>query len=177
MNKQRTIVGLDQLAEQIEQWATDRGIDKAEPRAQFLKVVEEVGEIAAAMARNKHDELVDAIGDVFVTLVVLSMQHGIGIEDAIQAAYNEIKNRKGKTVNGVFLRDVRINELKKSVHESLTIEQMISKLPTPERVGQRIYFPTGIDMATINDRFPSFINMQFIVNEEMKWVPYNESAK
>jgi NTP pyrophosphatase (non-canonical NTP hydrolase) len=110
MNKQRTIVGLDQLAEQIEQWATDRGIDKAEPRAQFLKVVEEVGEIAAAMARNNHDELVDAIGDVFVTLVVLSMQHGIGIEDAIQAAYNEIKNRKGKTVNGVFLRDISIND-------------------------------------------------------------------
>jgi hypothetical protein len=105
------------------------------------------------------------------------MQHGIEIEDAIQAAYNEIKNRKGKTVNGVFLRDIRINELKQSVHDSLTIEQMISKLPTPERVGQRIYFPTGIDMATINNRFPSFTNMQFIVNEEMKWVPYNESAK
>lgn len=96
---------IDTLAKNIEQWAVDKGIDKADPRAQFLKVVEEVGEVAAALARNDQRELKDGIGDVFVTIVILAMQNGLTIEDCIQQAWSEISARTGKTVNGVFIKD------------------------------------------------------------------------
>jgi NTP pyrophosphatase (non-canonical NTP hydrolase) len=95
---------LDLLAHNIEKWAVVRGLDKANPRDQFLKVVEEVGEIAASMARGKQDELKDAIGDVFVTITILAMQNGMSINECVEAAYAEIKGRTGKMVNGVFIK-------------------------------------------------------------------------
>jgi NTP pyrophosphatase (non-canonical NTP hydrolase) len=95
---------LDLLAHNIEKWAVVRGLDKANPRDQFLKVVEEVGEIAASMARGKQDELKDAIGDVFVTITILAMQNGMNINECVAAAYAEIKGRTGKMVNGVFIK-------------------------------------------------------------------------
>jgi NTP pyrophosphatase (non-canonical NTP hydrolase) len=95
---------LDLLAHNIEKWAVVRGLDKANPRDQFLKVVEEVGEIAASMARGKQDELKDAIGDVFVTITILAMQNGLTIGECVEAAYTEIKGRTGKMVNGVFIK-------------------------------------------------------------------------
>lgn len=95
---------LDLLAHNIEKWAVVRGLDKANPRDQFLKVVEEVGEIAASMARGKQEELKDAIGDVFVTITILAMQNGMNINECVEDAYAEIKGRTGKMVNGVFIK-------------------------------------------------------------------------
>ena len=91
--------------ELIKKWAIDRGIDKASPEKQFLKVIEEVGELAEGMAKNREEQIKDSIGDVYVTLVILSMQLGYNIEDCINAAYDEIKERKGKTVNGIFVKN------------------------------------------------------------------------
>lgn len=96
---------LNITTEQIREWARQRSIDKSDPSKQFLKVAEEFGEIAGALAKGKHEELKDAIGDTFVTLVILSMQTGTSIEECVQCAYDEIKNRTGKTVNGVFIKD------------------------------------------------------------------------
>jgi NTP pyrophosphatase (non-canonical NTP hydrolase) len=98
------MIDLDLLAHDIEKWAVVRGLDKANPRDQFLKVVEEVGEIAASMARGKQEELKDAIGDVFVTITILAMQNGMNINECVAAAYAEIKGRTGKMVNGVFIK-------------------------------------------------------------------------
>ena len=96
---------LDLLAHNIEKWAVVRGLDKANPRDQFLKVAEEFGEIAAAMARGNKEELIDAIGDTYVTLTILAMQSGTSIEDCIKGAYDVIKNRSGRTINGIFIKD------------------------------------------------------------------------
>ncbi len=93
------------ITELIKKWAIDRGIDKASPEKQFLKVIEEVGELAEGMAKNREEQIKDSIGDVYVTLVILSMQLGYNIEDCINAAYDEIKDRKGKTVNGIFVKN------------------------------------------------------------------------
>lgn len=98
-------MNLDELALNIEDWAATKGLDKSEPSKQMLKVVEEVGEVAAALARNDATELKDGIGDVFVTIVILAMQNGLTIEDCVQKAWDEIKGRTGKTVNGVFIKD------------------------------------------------------------------------
>jgi NTP pyrophosphatase (non-canonical NTP hydrolase) len=100
----RTVVGVDQLTEQIERWSYERKLPFQDSTRQFVKIVEEVGELAAADARNNEPGIVDAIGDIYVTLVVYCQQRGIRIEDAIQSAYNEIKDRKGQIIGGTFIK-------------------------------------------------------------------------
>ena len=96
----------DNLIENVVGWAADKDILKPENASkQMLKVMEEVGETAGALAKNKQAELKDGIGDAFVTLIILAKQVGMEPADCLEAAWNEIKNRTGKTVNGVFLKD------------------------------------------------------------------------
>ena len=87
-------------------WADERGLLKAEnaPR-QMLKLIEEVGELSGAMAKNKQGDIVDAIGDIQVVLIILSKQLGYDYEQCLVDAYNVIKERKGKLINGVFVKD------------------------------------------------------------------------
>ena len=87
-------------------WAEERGLLKAEnaPR-QMLKLFEEIGELAGAMAKNKPGDIVDAIGDIQVVLIILSKQLGYDYEQCLVDAYNVIKERKGKLINGVFVKD------------------------------------------------------------------------
>lgn len=90
----------------IEKWATDRGIDKnGNPQAQMVKLMEEVGELAEGISKDKKDLIIDSIGDVYVVLTILSMQLGFDIETCIYMAYQEIKDRKGKMIDGVFVKE------------------------------------------------------------------------
>jgi len=89
----------------IKDWAIDRNLHNANPDRQMLKLMEEVGELANALARNNIEKQVDSIGDIYVVLTILSMQLDLAIEDCIEAAYNQIKDRKGYLVNGVFIKE------------------------------------------------------------------------
>ncbi|MGE7020434.1 MazG-like family protein [Solibacillus cecembensis] len=95
---------MNELITNIEQWSINKGLDKAKSRKQFLKVTEEVGEVAAALARNDKDALRDGIGDVVVTLIILAQQNGMDLHECVNQAYDEIKGRTGKMVNGVFVK-------------------------------------------------------------------------
>ncbi len=95
---------LNELVSSIEKWSSNKGLDKADPSKQFLKVTEEVGEVAAALARGNMDALKDGIGDVVVTLVILAQQNGLTLEECTQAAYDEIKGRTGRMIDGVFVK-------------------------------------------------------------------------
>lgn len=95
---------MNELVELVEQWAKNKGLDKADPSKQMLKVVEETGEVAAALARNDQDALRDGIGDVAVTLIILALQNDMDLYECLNIAYDEIKGRTGKMVNGVFVK-------------------------------------------------------------------------
>jgi NTP pyrophosphatase (non-canonical NTP hydrolase) len=95
----------DTLIEKVTEWADDRDLLDQDPRSQMLKVIEEVGETASALAKLNEDALKDGIGDTFVTLIILAAQCDMDPTDCLQTAYNEIKNRKGKTVNGTFQKE------------------------------------------------------------------------
>ncbi|EGO8521651.1 hypothetical protein JX188_002131 [Enterococcus faecalis] len=101
---------MNELVKLIEKWAREKNLDIAEPEKQMLKVVEEVGEVAAALARNNKNDLRDGIGDVVVTLVILAMQNDMDLYECLNQAYNEIKYRKGKNVNGVFVKESDLND-------------------------------------------------------------------
>jgi NTP pyrophosphatase (non-canonical NTP hydrolase) len=96
----------DILIDNVISWADDKNILKKEnaPK-QMLKVIEELGETAGAIAKSKELEIKDGIGDTFVTLIILAKQLGLEPRDCLQAAWDEIKDRKGKTVNGVFVKE------------------------------------------------------------------------
>lgn len=93
------------LVSDVAQWGKDKGLTDA--KAQLNKVIEEVGEIAHEITRNNYDsdELVDAIGDTLVTIIILSDILGIDPIGALQEAYDVIRNRKGITENGTFVRE------------------------------------------------------------------------
>jgi len=87
-------------------WANDRGLyDGGDPKTQALKLVEEVGETCRAILKEDTEEIIDGIGDCVVVLVNLAELTGTPIEECIQAAYDEIKNRTGKMNNGTFKKD------------------------------------------------------------------------
>lgn len=95
-----------ELFSNIVGWAHARNlITGATSQAQMLKLTEEVGELAGGIARKKIEVIKDSIGDAVVVLTILAEQQGLKIEDCIEAAYDEIKDRKGKMVDGVFVRD------------------------------------------------------------------------
>jgi NTP pyrophosphatase (non-canonical NTP hydrolase) len=89
----------------IRQWAIDRNLHIAEPSKQLIKLVEEMGELASGLARQDEYEIIDALGDMYVVMTILAQQLGLDIEDCIDSAYEVIKNRKGKLVNGVFIKE------------------------------------------------------------------------
>lgn len=95
---------LNTLIAAIEKWGIDKGLDKADPIKQYLKVAEETGEIAAGLARKNHAEVLDAIGDVGVTLIMQAMTMGVTFYDCLQIAYDQIKGRTGDTVDGIFVK-------------------------------------------------------------------------
>lgn len=95
-----------ELEEKIVEWALVRGItDPENAPKQMLKVMEEVGELASAIAKGNEDATIDAIGDVLVTIIILSYQLELNPWECLETAYDEIKNRKGKTIDGVFIKE------------------------------------------------------------------------
>ena len=89
----------------IRQWAQERGIyDKGNSHTQYVKLMEEAGELAQALLKKDAYEIKDAIGDMVVVLTNLAALEGMQIENCIDSAYNEIANRKGKMTNGTFVK-------------------------------------------------------------------------
>lgn len=101
---------ITELTARIEDWARERNLHTADPAKQMLKLGEEFGELCQGMAKNKPDQIEDSIGDMYVVMTILSMQLGVSIEDCILGAYEEIKDRRGKMVNGVFVKESDLEE-------------------------------------------------------------------
>ena len=123
----------EELEIKVLEWANAKDlIENGKPYAQYAKFLEEGNEILVAMnkfnalldttldvdlkdkaaveeyaAKDKaiHYELVDGLGDTLVTLIILAAQYGLDLPKCLEYAYNEIKNRTGKTVGGTFIKD------------------------------------------------------------------------
>jgi len=92
--------------EDIRQWARDRNlIDGSDRFRQMVKLVEEQGELAAGIAKSNEPLVADSIGDMVVVLTILAEQSGVTIENCIEDAWSEIKDRRGRMVNGVFIKE------------------------------------------------------------------------
>lgn len=151
---------MQETIRKIEGWSVNRGLDKAEPHNQMLKMIEEFGEIAAGLARGNMDEVKDGIGDMKVVATILKQQlkndlgsipqqnlilllllfdigslareivfsqdiekietsvlyvekglealaetSNTSVEECTTIAWEEIKDRRGRMVNGVFVKE------------------------------------------------------------------------
>ena len=98
---------MDEVEQNIKQWLEDRQITtNSTSQAQFIKTVEETGELAAGLARNDKAMIEDAIGDVIVTLIAVATLEGTTIEHCMKLAYDEIKDRKGYlNEDGIFIKE------------------------------------------------------------------------
>jgi NTP pyrophosphatase (non-canonical NTP hydrolase) len=95
------------IFDKIRDWAKEKGIyEKGDSKTQYLKLQEECGELSKAILNNDDAEIIDAIGDCVVVLTNLSKLCGFKIEDCIDSAYNVIKNRQGKMINGTFVKNI-----------------------------------------------------------------------
>lgn len=100
---------LTDLIAKINKWAISHGLDKGDPKIEWMKVTEEVGEIRDVFLKpNDFDDpemaLKDAIGDSIVTLVVLCLQLGYDVKECLKIAYNNIKDRKGVMIDDNFVK-------------------------------------------------------------------------
>ena len=98
---------INDLTVRIYNWFDEKGLH--DPIMQFAKLNEEVGELAHELTRGRRDslEMKDAIGDVFVTLVGMAHHLDLDLSECINMAYQEIKNRKGKVIDGSFIKEVK----------------------------------------------------------------------
>lgn len=92
---------------EIRDWAKNKGIlDKGDVKTQYIKLQEECGELAESILKQDKLEMIDAVGDIVVVLTSLSELGGFKIEEAINSAWLEISNRKGKMINNNFVKDI-----------------------------------------------------------------------
>jgi len=90
----------------IEKWADEKGILlKATKLAQVSKTFEEVEELEDAIIQNNQEEIIDALGDILVTIIIQAKMQGLKLEHCLESAYNVISKRTGKMINGQFVKD------------------------------------------------------------------------
>lgn len=99
----------DDLIKAVIRWGEDKGLTN--PQAQLGHCLEELGELAHEVNRGRYGkDFRDAVGDTMVTLIILSHICGADIRGCLDIAYNEIKDRKGKTINDNFVKEEDLNE-------------------------------------------------------------------
>ena len=87
-------------------WANERELLRPVNKwKQYSKLQEESNELYIAMIDGKQEEIKDALGDCVVVLTILAHQCGFDLEDCTKTAYEVIKNRKGKTISGTFIKE------------------------------------------------------------------------
>jgi len=97
---------MEELIQKVQDWAVDKGIDKPENWSkQYVKVVEELGELGSAILKDKREDEKDAFADVLVTIIILSLQRGVNLKTELEKVYEIISKRTGKNINGVFVKD------------------------------------------------------------------------
>lgn len=90
--------------EQVKQWHIDRNlIDGASDKDQVCKLIQEVGELSDNVCKNK--DVADDIGDIMVVLINIAERNGLSLEHCLDVAYDDIKDRKGRMVDGIFVKE------------------------------------------------------------------------
>jgi NTP pyrophosphatase (non-canonical NTP hydrolase) len=95
---------MNELVEKIAQWHRDRNlIDGSTDKDQYMKLIQEAGELSDNICKGK--DIKDDIGDMMVVLINIATRNKLTITECLEAAYNDIKDRKGRMIDGVFVKE------------------------------------------------------------------------
>ena len=90
--------------DKIVQWHKDRNlIDGSDDKTQTLKLLQELGELSDSVCKEK--PILDDIGDMLVVMINICERNQVSLEDCLKVAYEDIKDRKGKMIDGVFVKE------------------------------------------------------------------------
>lgn len=95
---------MEELIGKVEQWHIDRNLIKGSTdKSQVLKLMQELGELSDSVCKDEC--LLDDVGDILVILINICTRNNVTLKDCLLTAYRDIKDRKGKMVDGVFVKD------------------------------------------------------------------------
>ena len=95
---------MDELVKKVEQWHYDRNlIDGATDKDQVLKLLQELGELSDNVCKG--NDIRDDIGDILVVMINILARNKLTLEECLEVAYKDIKDRKGKMVDGIFIKE------------------------------------------------------------------------
>lgn len=95
---------MEDLVEKIAQWHRDRNlIDGSTDKDQYMKLIQEAGELSDNICKGR--DISDDIGDMMVVLINIATRNNLTITQCLEAAYNDIKDRKGRMIDGVFVKE------------------------------------------------------------------------
>ena len=104
LNNMRKKMAEQNYEELIGQWHKDRNlIDGSTDKDQYMKLVQEAGELSDSLCKNK--DIRDDIGDMMVVLINIMVRNKLTMKDCLEVAYNDIKDRKGKMIDGIFVKE------------------------------------------------------------------------
>ena len=97
-------IGTKSYIEMITQWHHDRNlIEGSTDKDQFCKLMQEAGELSDSICKGK--DVSDDIGDMIVVLINIAERNKLSISKCLSKAWDDIKDRKGKMVDGVFVKE------------------------------------------------------------------------
>jgi uncharacterized protein YabN with tetrapyrrole methylase and pyrophosphatase domain len=97
-------VGTKTLIENITKWHHERNlIEGSTDKDQYCKLIQEAGELSDSICKGK--SVADDIGDMMVVLINIAERNKLSISECLEKAWNDIKDRKGKMVDGVFVKE------------------------------------------------------------------------
>ena len=92
------------LSEKVKQWHYDRNlIAGSTDKDQYLKLIQEAGERSDNICKG--NDLADDIGDMMVVLINIAERNGLTLAQCLEVAWDDIKHRKGRMVDGVFVKE------------------------------------------------------------------------
>ena len=94
----------DLLIQNIQQWHRERNlIAGSTDKDQTLKLLQELGELSDSVCKGK--DVSDDIGDMLVVMINIMVRNNLSMTDCLERAWNDIKDRKGKMVDGIFVKE------------------------------------------------------------------------
>jgi NTP pyrophosphatase (non-canonical NTP hydrolase) len=97
-------------ADKIIAWHYDRNlIEGSTDKDQYMKLIQEMGELSDSICKGK--DIRDDCGDIMVVLLNIIERNGLTMEECLETAYNDIKDRKGRMIDGVFVKEADLQEM------------------------------------------------------------------
>jgi len=115
LGKQEDIIWLDEevsdtcptlsyFIDNVVQWHRDRNlIDGSTDKDQVLKLMQELGELSDSVCKGK--DIKDDIGDMLVVMLNIATRNGVTLSECLARAWDDIKDRKGKMIDGIFVKE------------------------------------------------------------------------